>query len=338
MKVSVHGLRAFLKVTELGSFTGAAAALGVTQPSLSRSIRATEDALGVRLFDRHTRSLELTPAGVAFRKVAGRIATEMDDGLAEFSSFLKGRSGRVTIATLPSVVMSLLPGIMRTFMRLHPDVAVEIRDGPQEPTIDDIRRGKADFAIAMRPPADEDLTFQPIFEDEFRFVCAADGPIPEDPVVAWSIFRTVPFIALARGSSIRSTTDEVFRSLGLDVVPHLESGYPETVLGLVSAGLGMTALPRLTLSPHRVPAIVILPIHAPVASRSMGIVRLHGRTASPAAQRFMDLLAEAAARGTWTGGQMGGEASVSADAPKAPQPARSGRSADKKRSTSPSSL
>lgn len=327
MKVSLSGLRAFLKVTELGSFTGAAAALGVTQPSLSRSIRATEDALGVRLFDRHTRSLELTPAGVEFRKVASRIAVEMDDGLAEFASFLKCRSGRVTIATVPSVVMSLLPGVMRTFMRRHPDVAVEIRDGPQEPTIDDVRRGKADFAIAMRPQVEEDLTFQPIFEDEFRFVCSAAGPVPEGPAVEWSIFRTVPFIALSRASSIRATTDEVFRKLGMDVVPHLESGYPETVLGLVSAGLGMTALPHLTLPARRTDGLVMLPIRSPVASRSMGIVRLHGRTPSPAAERFMDLLLDASARGVWTG----------EEAP-APQPASSGRSAARKRSTSPSSL
>lgn len=329
MKVSISGLRAFLKVTELGSFTGAAAALGVTQPSLSRSIRATEDALGVRLFDRHTRSLELTPAGVEFRKVAGRIAAEMDDGLAEFSSFLKCRSGRVTIATLPSVVLSLLPGVMRAFRGLHPDVAVEIRDGPQEPTIDDVRRGKADFAVAMRPPVDEDLSFQPIFEDEFRFVCAADGPVPDGPAAEWSIFRTVPFIALARGSSIRSTTDAVFRKLGLDIVPHLESGYPETVLGLVSAGIGMTALPRLTLPSHRVPGLVTLPIRSPAASRSMGIVRLHGRTPSPAAERFMALLAEAAARGAWSDG---------AEPAPTPQAASSGRSASRKRSTSSSSL
>jgi DNA-binding transcriptional LysR family regulator len=329
MKVSISGLRAFLKVTELGSFTGAAAALGVTQPSLSRSIRATEDALGVRLFDRHTRSLELTPAGAEFRKVAGRIAAEMDDGLAEFASFLKCRSGRVTIATVPSVVMSLLPRAMRTFLRRHPDVAVEIRDGPQEPTIDDVRRGKADFAIAMRPQVDEGLTFQPIFEDEFRFVCAADGPVPAGPTVEWSIFRTVPFIALSRGSSIRSTTDEVFRSLRIDVVPHLESGYPETVLGLVSAGLGMTALPRLTVPAHRMPGLLALPIGTPTASRSMGIVRLHGRTLSPAAERFVDLLLDAAARGTLSGPDGG-----AAD----PQRATSGRSAARKRSTSPASL
>jgi DNA-binding transcriptional LysR family regulator len=329
MKVSISGLRAFLKVTELGSFTGAAAALGVTQPSLSRSIRATEDALGVRLFDRHTRSLELTPAGVEFRKVAVRIAAEMDDGLAEFTSFLKCRSGRVTIATVPSVVLSLLPGVMRTFLRRYPDVAVDIRDGPQEPTIDDVRRGKADFAIAMRPQSDEDLTFQPIFEDEFRFVCAADGPVPEGPAVEWSIFRTVPLVALARGSSIRSTTDDVFRKLGFDVVPRAEGGYPETVLGLVSAGIGMTALPLLTLPAHRMPGLVSLPIRSPVASRSMGIVRLNGRTPSPAAERFVDLLTEAAARGTWAGDESG---SVAA------QPASSGRSASSKRSTSSSSL
>ncbi len=330
MKISISGLRAFLKVTELGSFTGAAAALGVTQPSLSRSIRATEDALGVRLFDRHTRSLELTPAGVEFRKVAARIATEMDDGLTEFAGFLKCRSGRVTIATLPSVVISLLPGVLRSFRLLHPEVSVEIRDGPQEPTIDDVRRGKADFAIAMRPPVDDDLGFQPIFDDEFRFVCAADGPVPEGPAVAWSIFRTVPFVALARGSSIRSTTDGVFRGLGLDVVPHLESAHSQTVLGLVSAGLGMTALPRLTLAPHRVPGLVTMPIRSPVASRSMGIVRLHGRTPAPAAERFMALLADAATRDAWNDGT---EA-----APPAPQPASSARSARRKRSTSSSSL
>jgi DNA-binding transcriptional LysR family regulator len=98
-----------LQVATSGSFRRAAAALGQAQPVVSRLIGQAEQTLGTRLFDRDTRRVEITAAGRELLPVAQRILRDFDSALSELGEFMQGRSGRVTVAALPSAGAALVP-------------------------------------------------------------------------------------------------------------------------------------------------------------------------------------------------------------------------------------
>lgn len=296
MDVSLPSLRVFLHVAELGSFTAAAAVLNISQPALSRTVISLEEKIGARLFDRHTRRVSLTPAGLEFREAALRITGETDRALADFDDFLAGRRGKVTVAALPSIASILFPEPIAQFRRLHPDIVIQIRDGPQQPVLDDVIRGAADFALTIAPPAGHDLRFQSLYTDRFVFVAEAGLKGTVGDPVSWRIFQDHPFIALHRGSSIRQVTDMTFDRAGLAVAPSHECSYPATVVGLVSAGMGVTALPRSIVPSGMDRGLLVADLEGPSAARDIGIVTHAARSLSPAALELVRTIAASSAR------------------------------------------
>lgn len=291
MNFSDAQLRSFLAVAELSSFTAAAKALSLSQPALSRSIKALESAVGARLFDRHTRRLSLTPTGVELHRIAARIAAEKQRGIADLKDFLSARRGSVTIAILPSAARLLSRPTIKLFEADSPDVLLRLRDGSQEPLLADVLQGRADFAVAMNPHRDE-LHFQPLLDDEFVFLGHPDAVRGRSGAMPWSTFSDKPFIALAEGSSIRRMTDAAFRQIDLTVSLRHECGHPASAIALAAVGLGVTALPRLTLPPLLGPDLAARPLNRPLASRSIGIITRTDRALSPAASRLARILLE----------------------------------------------
>ena len=109
MKLTLQQLLAFLHLAETGSFSNAALALGISQPSLSRAIRSAERTIGAQLFYRDTRHVELTPVGIELRPIARRIALEFNSEFGELAQFIEGQRGRIAIAALPSIAAIILP-------------------------------------------------------------------------------------------------------------------------------------------------------------------------------------------------------------------------------------
>jgi DNA-binding transcriptional LysR family regulator len=105
INVTPQQLNCFLRISEAGSFSAAAKQLGVSQPALSRTIRLIEEALGTRLFDRDTRNVMLTPAGLELRPIAGRLLAEFQGAFGELAQFIAG--GRAASPSQPR--LPLLP-------------------------------------------------------------------------------------------------------------------------------------------------------------------------------------------------------------------------------------
>jgi DNA-binding transcriptional LysR family regulator len=278
-----------------GSFSEAASVLGVSQPTLSRTIRAIEDVLGRRLFDRTTRSIELTPVGRELRPIAERMVTEFDSAFGELTQFIEGKRGRIVVAALPSVCAVLLPGAIARFRALHPAVQFLIQDGLSSSVVDAIAEGRADIGVTVRPlPADK-LLYRPLLADQFGLVCRPDDALAQQASVPWSAFASRPFIAMNPASSVRAMTDAAFLQQGLALEPLYECSFLGTTGNLVAAGLGVTALPRLALRLVSAADLVWRPLVAPVLERSLGMLTQIGRSISPAASQFASALAAEAA-------------------------------------------
>jgi len=290
INVTPQQLKAFLRVADTGSFSEAASQLALSQPALSRTIRVIEESLGIRLFDRDTRNVALTPAGHELRPIALRIVREFDTSFSEFSRFVSGRRGRVVIATLPSMAAVLLPGAVARFRDTRPDVDFQILDAHSGSVQTAVAEGLAEIGLTAQPTPDRDLVYRPLLSDDFGLVCRRDDVLASRESVSWRIFADRPFIAMSSGSSVRAITDAAFLQCGMAIAPLFDCGFLATARALVHAGLGITALPGLTVPLMAETGLVWRPLVEPTLRRSLGVVHRAGATLAPATQDFISHL------------------------------------------------
>ena len=280
--------QAVLILSKERSFRAAADQLGLSPSALSRQITSLEARLGSRLFDRDTRSVEITVAGSAFAQIAERIINTAEDGLAEFGSYQSAQRGRLTIAGLPSITASLLPQILRNFTADHPEIDLKIIDALSGSVLDAVDSGQADIGFtAGTVTARSRLAFEPLMEDEFVALGMPDGPLAEDRAYGWAELVAMPFIVMETGTSVRELIDGTCQRFGHSLSPRFEVAHLATAGALVSAGLGITVLPRLTLAILRSETFVIRDISDFGTRRRIGLVRRSGRTLSPTATAFL---------------------------------------------------
>lgn len=287
INITPQQLAAFLRVAETLNFGEAATQLGLSQPALSRTIKTIEDTLGARLFDRDTRNVTLTPAGRELEPIARRIVREFDFGFSELARFVTGQRGRIVVAALPSMAAVLLPAAIARFRAERPDVDFEIMDGISGSVLDIVSEGRAEIGLTARPAPGRDLVYEPLLADDFGLVVRTDDPLAERPYASWRVFAERPFVAMSAGSSVRAITDSAFLECGLEMAPHYSCGYLATARAMVVNGLGITALPGLTVPLMAESGLVWRPLVDPVRRRSLGFVRRAGATLSPATHDFI---------------------------------------------------
>ncbi len=292
-RLTLNHLEAVIAVAELLSFQKAALRLHMSQPALSRCIQGAEDAVGAKLFDRDTRNVSLTPAGVSFFPIARRLLLDFESSLQEVAQYLDGNRGTLSIAALPSVGASFLPDVLCEFVRLWPEVNVSV-DAPHSQIITQlVANSQVDFGITMRPPKSEKVQYEHLFDDEFVLICGPNHPLANASSCKWKVFEKYPYIALSPTTSMSLLTQQIFKQLHLDIQPAYQmAGIPLTGK-LVAAGLGITALPRLVLPQLGIVDIRVIPLRSPSLIRPLGILTREGRTPSVLANNFLQLLKSA---------------------------------------------
>jgi LysR family transcriptional regulator, carnitine catabolism transcriptional activator len=294
MRINPQQLSAFLQLARTGSFSEAARLQGVSQPALSRTVQQLEEAVGQRLFDRTTRSVVLTPTGQELLPIAERLITELDSSFGELARFVEGRRGRVAVAALPSVAAVLLPPAIARYRKGHPEVEMVVLDGLSESVLDAVAQGRADMGLTIRPSPQATLAYRPLLSDEFGLVCRPDDALAGDGPLPWSVFEGRPFVAMAPESSVRQMTDAAFLQAGLAIPPLYGCAFLGTTGHLVAAGLGITALPRLTMPLLGQLGLVWRRLERPAMRRQIGAVTRVGRTLAPAALAFLEALGQQA--------------------------------------------
>lgn len=292
MNISTRQLDAFLALTAHRSFTRAAAQCHLSQPAFSALIRALEDDVGVRLFDRSTRHVDLTAEGENFLESAARIRAEMDAALTSLRDAATLRRGRVSIALLPSLAAGWLPGVLAGYRAQYPGIELDIADVLSEPCIERVAAGKADFALAAIRADTPELQAEPFCRDGFHLVCRKDHPLAQPATrqtrnktqasVALQDLAAWPFVHLARTSSVRQYLEAAFHPQAMKTLMEVEQ--LATVMGMVRAGLGISVVPTLTLFHFDQPDLVTRPLALPGLTRQIYLVRRRERSLSVAAQ------------------------------------------------------
>jgi LysR family transcriptional regulator, carnitine catabolism transcriptional activator len=298
MYLTVRQLETLVAVADAASFSEAAAKLRISQPSLSETIKRVEEELGVRLFERTTRSLSLTPEGEHAVAVAREAVRDFRLALESIADRTQGRRGRLTVAALPSVACAVLPCAIQAFRSRYPGIEVRVHDVLHERAVDMVLDGVADLALSIRPAERAELRFHELGSDGMRLVCGADHSLARRKQVRWRDLAPFPFIALARTSSVRRLTDAAFTHCDLSPEPAFTVEQIPSAAALVEAGLGVTALPALTLSMFNGHALTIRALREPEMRRSVGVITLERRAATPPAKELLAQLAEGFRRAT----------------------------------------
>lgn len=291
-KPSLSDLRAFVAVGEHQSFAAAAKVLHLSQPALSRRISHLEGQLGVQLFDRTTRSVELTLLGRRFMGQVRSVVAELDRSVLNLHDVAHLEAGDVSVGCVFSAVHHFLPAVIRSFREQHPHVLVRIIEEGADEVLASIKVGEADFALNYIGMQDPEVEFAPLLKEPFVVACPAGHPLAARRAVRWAELAEHPYALVTQANRNRVMIDQA-----LAEVPHLprpvcEVRHVSTLIGLVENGLAIAVVPQLAL-PRNHRSVVGVPLEKPVVTRTIGLVRRKGRTLSPAATAFAHMLVEA---------------------------------------------
>ena len=177
--MDLRQLEYFRRVAERRNISIAAAELNITQPSLTKSIKLLEKELGVRLFDRLARGVELTDYGQTLLRHAEAVHVQMTDATAELASQRSGSFGAVSVGAGPAWLRRHLPlAVARTVAR-YPGIRVKVGGGFDEELFRSLRRGEFDFVVAELPDDRRGLEVRPLASDELGVCCRAGHPLTE---------------------------------------------------------------------------------------------------------------------------------------------------------------
>ena len=290
MNLSTRTIQAFLALVELKNFTRAASHCHLSQPAFSALIKSLEDSVCLKLFDRSTRHVQLTPEGERFLHSALRIQAELQACEKAMRDTALLAQGRVAVALLPSLAAGWLPDVLQQFLGQHPGVEVAVLDVLSEPCIVAVGNGEADFALAAIRADTPDLQAELFCCDDFHLVCREDHPLAAQETLCVADLLPWSFVHLARHSSVRQYLDAAFFPQSMHTLVEVEQ--LATVMGLVHAGLGISVVPALSLFHFDKPGLITRPLSLPGMDRQIYLVRRRERSLSLAAQALYRLMLE----------------------------------------------
>jgi LysR family carnitine catabolism transcriptional activator len=289
MNIKYRPLKAFLLAVECGSFTHAADRLGVTQPSFTALIQDLEEVLGVRLFERSTRSISLTEAGKEFFLRVQRPMTDLEEGYRSLLDLAAGRRGSTVMGALPSTSLTLIPPTLAALRATHPALRVRVVEAHNDELIAMLRTNQIEFALATMLEPVADLAFEPLLDDAFLAVVPLSHPLAARSALYWRDLLPHDLILLSQGSSMRQQFDRTTQSdaVGTAASAHYDVTHMTTAVGMVRQGLGITVLPRLALPELNLRGMVSKPLKDASALRTIGLLHRRDRNLSPAAEVFL---------------------------------------------------
>ncbi|MBD9487890.1 MULTISPECIES: LysR substrate-binding domain-containing protein [unclassified Ensifer] len=296
MDITLKQLRAFVTVANLGQFTLAADKLGSSQSAVSTLVRQLETNLNLRLFDRHTRLLRLTQAGIDILPVASRAVADIE-GMVESSRELNAlRRGKVSIAAGTVQAALLLPPLINAFSKLYPEITVALHDVAEKAVLDYVANGTADLGVGTVPEEDTDLVGTRLTTDEFLVVLHCEDALVKRPELRWTDLAERKLIGPQRGNPIRDRLESELARNGI-VLPldktMQEVALPLTIIGMVEAGLGVAIMTSAVVRLATSMGLIVRTPTEPLIRREVSLIQKQARSLSPAARRFRDFLLKA---------------------------------------------
>jgi DNA-binding transcriptional LysR family regulator len=284
-----------MALAEYGSFVAAAAYLKTSQPALTRTIKRVERVLGVTLFARNTRRVEITAAGREFVAVAERMLNELHLTVRNLSEVTNEQRGRITITTYSAFAVNPLPRLVRRYRETRPLIEVRIREGRQSEIVEDVRNGAADFGIGYVNTLPELMEATVLKKEPLHVLIPSSHPmaIKKRPRVRLAELRDEGLVSAPNDTYLRRVIDAAAMSAGFTLHYSVTVDRLLSVLHHVSAGVAIGVLPSGCL-----PAIQWgegfhdALLVEPSLSVTVGLITSRSRYMTPAAAGMAALIRE----------------------------------------------
>ncbi|SPL70555.1 LysR family transcriptional regulator [Acinetobacter stercoris] len=242
--MTLKQLKAFLVLARTLNYANAANELCLSQSALSLSIKSLEEELGGKLFKRNTRRVEMTLEGESLIPYAKKLLANWEDMEKDVKQRFKLNRGTLNIASMPFATHAILPEVMHRFLKDHPNINFSIHDIPNEKIIENVQEGIFELGLCFEPPQNDQLTFKPLFNEDFLALFPKDHALANQSHVTWKELCTYPFITLQHPSIIRRVVEQNCARNNQVLDLKVECHQISSLSHFVAYGMGVSAIPR----------------------------------------------------------------------------------------------
>jgi DNA-binding transcriptional LysR family regulator len=291
--MNVDQLKAFHRVAAVGSFTKAARELFLTQSAVSQQIRALEDEIGSRLFDRSGKKIRLTGEGEALLSYAERLFDLHEEIETLFGGLKTLERGRIAVGATAVIGTYFMPAVISDYHRRYPGIEIDLRMGNSEQILRMILDREVDLGIAGMITKQETLEGVFIHREKLLFVCSPQNPLAVRKGVALGELERIPFIWREKGTQTLTIVKRWFQENAAGTFPRqtLSLANMEAAKRIVEEGYGVTITPA-TAARREIEAGLLsrLDVAGFDLSVDYGLFYPKGRLFSRAAEAFIDAL------------------------------------------------
>jgi DNA-binding transcriptional LysR family regulator len=290
--MELRHLRYFIAVADELSFSRAAERLQIAQSPLSQQIQALELELGVKLFDRKKRPLQITPAGQAFLEEARSTLASLEQAIHKTRRIHQGELGCLTVGFTSSIANSALPNILRTFRQHYPDVNLVLREESSGSQIQGLRDLRTDIVFVYQTPdlaEARDLEMVILSQQSLVTVLPQYHPLTIQPTISVIDLADEEFVMPSR-SVVSSLSEQIYYLCAqAGFIPKVaqEAIFMVTILGLVAGEIGISILPSSVQTLRR-EGVIYRPIQEQVRANPLTMVWRQGHS-SPILQQFINI-------------------------------------------------
>ncbi|MBY0123038.1 LysR family transcriptional regulator [Bacillus sp. S/N-304-OC-R1] len=291
--MELRQIQYFMEVAKREHVTEAADALHVAQSAVSRQIFNLEAELGVDLFIREGRNVRLTPIGKIFLEHMEEAMNVIENARREVDEYLDPEKGTIRVGFPSSLAAYTLPTAISAFSRRHPDVKYQLRQGSYQSLIDGVIKGDIDMALLGPVPKDEKKVLGNIlFTEKIVALLPSKHPLADRKSIKLSQLRDDSFVLFPNGYILREITVKACQQQGFQPNVTFEGEDIDAIKGLVSAGLGVTLIPEITLIDSLPRHTVKISVIEPQVTRTVGVIIPTDREMLPTAKLFHEFLNE----------------------------------------------
>ncbi|GGK08805.1 LysR family transcriptional regulator [Lentibacillus kapialis] len=240
-------LKTFIAVAEKNSFSEAAKMLYVTQPTITSQIKALEEELNTKLFERTTKKVEITQSAKILLKYAREIVRMNDSARKEMTQMESKTYGELGMGCSLTIGEYILPEFLKAFKEAYPLIQIQVKIANSHQVISAIKDQFIDVGLIETPVEDSQINLEPFLEDEIVLIAAPDYFSGDDVHISMEQVRQSPLIFREEGSGTRSVVNYYMKKAGLtndDLQIVMELGSTEAIKAVVESGLGVSFISK----------------------------------------------------------------------------------------------
>lgn len=281
--MDIRHLQYFVEVAKHKSFTKAAQALYVTQPTISKMVRNLEEEMGIVLFERIGKQVALTDAGAVLLPEAQAMVASFGQMTSHMDDLTGLRKGRIRIGLPPMVGSSFFPGVLGQFRSRYPGIALQLFEYGAKKVEAAVESGELDIGVILLPTHEDIFDYYPIAKQRLMLVVHAGHPLAAKPEAALHELKDEPFLLFREDFALHDRIIAECQRAGYEPNVLYKSSQWDFIGEMAAAGLGIALLPELIcaeLDPERtrsVPLTEVIPWHPAMIWRRNRYIPLAAR-------------------------------------------------------------